>query len=344
MLNPLVSIIIPVYNGMPFLREAMDSIINQDYSPWECLVINDGSSDKSLQTLRAYAKKDARIRLITHTTNLGIVASLNEGLTLARGKYLCRMDADDYALPTRLSTQVKFMESHKTVGVCGTWIKVVGEKNYIWKPPKDSPAIKTQLFLESVIAHPTACIRSATLKQYHLHYDPKYEYVEDYKLWIDISRISKLANIPKVLLHYRSHPAQTSATRSSIQNTHLAHLKRSLLLELLPQATSKQVELHNLAMSYHEVKSWGELRKFRQWYLKLITANAVRKIYPTIVFNQLIAERWSAICYLAKNLNAKRYLYIFSVPRFILPAIRYIFWTRAVSLSKYLIATIKRFL
>jgi len=117
--QPQLTVLMPVYNGGPFLRSAIESILNQDFSDFDFLIIDDGSTDGSHEIAASYA--DPRIRLESNGRNLGLIATLNRGLDLARGTYVARMDADDIAFPDRLSKQLTFMEAHPEIGLCGTW-------------------------------------------------------------------------------------------------------------------------------------------------------------------------------------------------------------------------------
>src|ERR1700690_4145475 len=120
---PRVSVILPVYNASTFLGGSIESLLNQTYRDFELLIVNDGSSDDSEKIILGYS--DPRITYIRKASNTGIVETLNQGLSLAQGDYIARMDADDIALPERLELQVKFMDENKDVGVAGTWIEYI---------------------------------------------------------------------------------------------------------------------------------------------------------------------------------------------------------------------------
>src|SRR3989338_10709157 len=130
-----ISVIMSVYNGMPYLPEAVKSILNQTYKNFEFIIIDDASTDQSTKYLRFL--KDKRIKLIKNSKNLGLAASLNKALKFAKGEYIARMDADDISLPKRFEKQVKFFKKHPSVDICGTWVnliddvgKIIGEKKY----------------------------------------------------------------------------------------------------------------------------------------------------------------------------------------------------------------------
>jgi len=115
---PAVSVVMPVYNGEKYLRESIDSILNQTYTDYEFIIVNDGSNDKTEEIILSY--NDNRIRYIKNEKNLQIVKSLNRGIELAKGRYIARMDADDISLPRRFEKQITFMENNLEIGVCGT--------------------------------------------------------------------------------------------------------------------------------------------------------------------------------------------------------------------------------
>lgn len=340
MKSPFVSVLMPVYNGSTFLEESLASILNQTYKNFEFIIIDDGSTDGTYQILKRYTKTDQRIKIISHKKNRGIVFSLNQGLELAKGKYILRMDADDIAYPNRFVEQINFMETHPGYGVCGTWIKVINDNPYIWMPPTSSDDIKTSLFFESVIAHPSACIRTKALKS--LKYEQEYTYVEDYRLWINIATKWELANLPIPLLGYRSHPNQTSNVQSQLQNKNLLKLKTTLLKTLCPQVQKGDFDLHARAMGWPVVTSVSDLYVLRDWYQALLQQNQVSNLYPLSKFSYKIAEKWVGICHLAKKLGWRRYLYILTIPSLILPGIQIVLGMKFYSIKQYTTATIRR--
>ena len=119
---PRVSVVIPLYNGGKYIEKALNSVINQSYSDWEVLVISEyGDDDGGDEIVKSLAKTDNRFRLIKNKTRLGLAESLNLGFREAKGEYIARLDADDTALPERFKKQVSYMDSHRDVGICGTW-------------------------------------------------------------------------------------------------------------------------------------------------------------------------------------------------------------------------------
>ena len=213
--NPTVSVVMSVYNAEKYLDKAIQSILNQTYKDFEFIIIDDGSKDKSLEILKRYEKQDVRIVLISRE-NKGLVASLNEGIGRAKGKYIARMDADDISLPRRFEEQINFI-SKENLDICGTFVelfnkdKVLGVLTY---PEKDQD-IKFILMFMTSFAHPTVFIKKSVFRK--IQYK-NYEHAEDYKLWTDIALMGyKMGNIGKVLLKYRLHDNQVSKIHSQEQ-------------------------------------------------------------------------------------------------------------------------------
>ncbi|MDL5039750.1 glycosyltransferase family 2 protein [Heyndrickxia coagulans] len=199
--KPLVTVLMPVYNGEKYLREAIESILNQTYKNFEFLIIDDGSTDNSKQIIKSY--KDSRINLVSNGRNLKLINSLNKGIDLSSGKYIARMDCDDISMPRRLEKQVNFMEKNKDVIMCGTGVKILESK---WKrtfPITGWENIKYKLLIENCIYHPSVMIRTDVLKDNRIYYDSRFIHAEDFELWQRISKKYKIENIRKPLLKYR---------------------------------------------------------------------------------------------------------------------------------------------
>jgi len=202
----MISVLMPVFNAEKYLREAIESILNQSYTDFEFLIINDGSTDETENIILSY--NDSRIIYVKNEHNLQIIKTLNKGIKLAKGEYIARMDADDISLPKRLKIQYNFMEAHKNIDICGTWIKTFGVTRQIWKYPINHEEIKANLLLNSALAHPSVIIRKAVFDKFI--YKDEFNYAEDYALWVEAINIYKFHNIPKILLKYRLHINQTN--------------------------------------------------------------------------------------------------------------------------------------
>jgi glycosyltransferase involved in cell wall biosynthesis len=213
--SPVISVAMPVYNGEMHLAEALDSILNQTYTNFEFIIIDDGSTDNSLQMLQRYQKRDARIRLIARE-NKNLATTLNDVIDLARGKWIARMDQDDIALPHRFERQLEWLE-RTGADIAGSWVKRFGtaDKRVVRLFETDE-AIKMELLFRSPFAHPSVMMRAELVRQ--LYYDKIWEKAEDYDLWERAAEAGwKMTNVPEVLLFYRVHTTQISTKTAALQ-------------------------------------------------------------------------------------------------------------------------------
>ena len=200
-----ISVILPVYNAETFILEAVNSILNQNFKDFELILIDDASFDNTASILSGIS--DSRIRLFHHDQNQGLVASLNEGLHIACGDFIARMDHDDVALPERFARQVAFLEQNPMVDVVGTGYRLIdqdGNFGHSYRPPATSEEINWAMCFLCPLAHPTIMARREILLA-HGGYDKAATFAEDYDLWERLSRKVKIANLPETLLLLRKH-------------------------------------------------------------------------------------------------------------------------------------------
>lgn len=212
-----ISVVMPVYNSEKYIREAIESILNQTYRNFEFIIINDGSSDNSLNIINEYASMDDRIVVISRK-NMGLVYSLNEGIALARGKYIARMDSDDISLLNRFEKQISYMNQHGEVDILGTTMYFLGgaqnEKKWFYKQFNDNNI--EELFLDAnSIPHPSVMFKKETIVKLG-GYKNKYVTAEDYDLWLRAIRYGyKIAKLDEALIKYRLHNDSKTALESS---------------------------------------------------------------------------------------------------------------------------------
>lgn len=218
-----VSVLMPVYNTEEvFLKEAIESILNQTFQDFEFLIINDGSTNNAEEIILSY--KDERIKYIKNKQNLGLIKTLNKGLELAQGEYIARMDSDDISLLERFEKQVKFLDENSEIGILGAWFKYFPGNRTVETAttPKD---IKEKMLVSSnEIGHPTVMIRNSVLKKFNAKYNENALYVEDYALWLSLIDKVKFANIGEVLLYYRMHKNSICKTNTIPQSLNCAKI------------------------------------------------------------------------------------------------------------------------
>lgn len=298
--RPLVTVLMPVYNGERYLREAIDSILKQTYTAFEFLIINDGSTDRSVNIIQSYS--DPRIRLVHNEGNLKLITTLNKGLELAQGKYVARMDCDDISLPERIKEQVEFMEKNENIGICGTWVKtLVSGLRLNVRYPTEPEEIKAQMLFRIAIAHPTVMMRASFVKQYKLRYSSTYLHAEDYELWNRCSLLFPLANVPKVLLKYRIHRDGISKKQRDIQNKTVKQIYRDNFERLGIDYKEEYGQVHSLVGVPKYPQSENFSKQAEGWLLQIYEANKIAKCYDDDILSRIIGERWLAACAITKT-------------------------------------------
>lgn len=201
---PKITVLMSVYNSEKFLREAMDSILNQSFKDFEFLIINDGSTDKTAKILQSF--HDPRINIINNKVNIGLTKSLNKGLKIAKGEYIARQDADDVSVSNRLDKQYNYLEKHRQIFLVGSGAYNIDEKGKIetiWNPLTSSELIKKTLYKNNCIYHPTIMFRN----EENIFYREKFIYTQDYDFYlILLSKGKKLNNIKEPIIKYRINP------------------------------------------------------------------------------------------------------------------------------------------
>lgn len=243
--KPTISVVMSTYNRADFLSSSIESILTQTMDDFEFIIINDGATDNTEEILKKYAKKDSRIKILTNTSNQGLIYSLNRGLEIAKGKYIARMDDDDISLPKRFERQFYFMENNPDVAVVASWIgNPKNQKVWPIQQETDPEKIKIQVFLDSVpIAHPAAFIRKSFIDRHHIRYDHKYMAVEDRKFWLDIIDAGgKITSIPEVLLLFRRHATNSQQYYIEQHNNRIKFYQDEILSRFADLNEFKNIE------------------------------------------------------------------------------------------------------
>ena len=202
MSDPKLTVLMPVYNAASFLREAIESILQQTFRDFEFLIIDDGSTDESIAIIKSY--NDPRIRFIQNENNAGIAATLNRGIELASCELIARMDADDISYPVRLQKQYDYMMRDPACALLSTWCRVVtAERKHVRLERYTSRFFYYNLTFECWIYHPTVMFRKTAVKEVGMYSKP---YSEDYDLFWKLAQKFPIANLSETLLDYRLSP------------------------------------------------------------------------------------------------------------------------------------------
>ena len=224
--SPLVSVVLPVYNAGQYLKDSITSILNQSYSNLEVIICDDASTDQSLAVIQSFT--DERITVIKHSTNRGLVATLNESIQAAAGTYIARMDNDDIAHPERLAKQLSYLELHPEIALVGCLYARIDSKGEIIKIDPvvtTSAEVALALGVKNCFCHGSVTLNRKAIPASLLKYSEKYKHAEDYYLWSTFAQAGlKLANLPEVLYFWRSHESSISKVAHEQQSNNALNL------------------------------------------------------------------------------------------------------------------------
>ena len=287
-----VSVIMAVYNGEKYLKESIDSIINQTFKNFEFIIINDGSTDGSLKILDSY-KDDDRLKVLNNEQNKGLIYSLNRGINEARGIYIARMDADDIAYLNRLEEQVALMDSNKEIAISGGEIKMFFEGIPFVKRRLKVPCayneIQVESLFQSTFVHPSIIMRKSVLDKMNLKYEEKYKFAEDYGLWSNIIANNKCINLKKILLNYRvvKQSETRKANKDITQRREVFKLIYNNYFENLGiKRNEKELNIHFEICMIQNLKKFEYSLKEKELYLK----NLKEVLYETNLDKEYIEK------------------------------------------------------
>lgn len=307
---PKVTVLLSVFNGEKYLKEAIESILNQTFEDFEFLIINDCSTDNTLKIIESY--DDERIKLINNEINLGLQKNLYKGVEIAGGEYIARMDADDISFPDRLETQVEFMDKKPEIGICGTWVKTLGKnKDFVGKYYSDPKEVKASLLFNTSLAHPTVIIRKKYLVKYNLNYNQDFKESEDYDLWTRCADFFSIANIPKILVYYRYHTESKSNKGRTELNNNSSLIRTRQLKKIGISPNDQELLLHQSLTPPDGTNRYEFINLIETWLLKIIKNNQETKYCEDKALKKVIASRWLLICRNNSNLG------LFKIKKFI---------------------------
>lgn len=213
--KPLVSVVIPVYNGEKYIEETIKSILNQTYPNFELILVNDCSPDNSHLILHKYEKLDKRVKNVKNQKNIGISSTINNGITHARGKYLAMSDQDDISYPTRFEKEVGFLESHEDFGMVGSCFDNIDDKGNIinsFDPPLNETDFYWWMIFSSPVCAPSVMVRMSCLRENNIEFRSEFDLTQDYDVWSRLCKVSKGINLKDKLTGYRLHSEQNTST------------------------------------------------------------------------------------------------------------------------------------
>ena len=290
-----VSVVIPIYNKAPFLREAVDSILLGSFTDLEVIAVDDKSTDDSLVILKSIT--DARMRVIELPQNLGPAGAANSGMDAATGEYIVRMDADDIAVPDRIALQVAFMDAHPKVGASGGGLQLFGAEEQSWIYPLTAEECTAQLPFGVPISQGASILRRSILLLHGLRYDLNWPRIgEDWLFWLRMAPHTRFANIPDVLVNYRRGPQNIGHGRDKAID--FVPLQRAALDQLGISFTAEELDLQLMGSTIFKITpTIDRVRSLRVWYDRLKALNASKHFAPQEAFSARVEQQWDKLFY-----------------------------------------------
>lgn len=290
-MKPDISVIMSVYNGETYLKEAIESVINQTFKNWELIIINDCSTDSTGEILAEFSVKDERIKVYTNEVNLKLPTSLNKAISLATGKYIARMDADDICLPYRFEKQYKFMEENSDVALSSCRFMTV--KNGVYMSGGaggrcDNEALRAMLLVANPILHPGVIAKSEVMKRFN--YDTTLTCTEDLELWTRMAMGNqKMEILPECLLIYRLHDKQITSTTLERQCTEVLKIQEKYYGALLQKMDKKMQQYYISGIYFTEIPDIDKFLGYAKW-LKSVTNKSFNKNDINYALLEILAE------------------------------------------------------
>jgi glycosyltransferase involved in cell wall biosynthesis len=278
-----ISVIMPVYNGELYIEEAINSIVNQTFTDFDLIILNDNSSDSTVAIIEKIREKDDRIILINKTKNEGPANLRNEGIEMAKTEYVALLDADDIAMPTRFEKQISILDSNPNLGLCGTWFTIFGDKKEkVLKHSEKHEDLKVQFLHSCGLGNSTVMFRKSMIGD--LRFEHQYVPAEDYGLWSEFIAKSEFYNIPESLVRYRWHPGNISQTKE--ENLRIAEvaIKKRQLERLEIDSNDENSSYYVNAVSLKRKQNAEDIIKTIEASKVLKQKNDKLKVYNQAIF------------------------------------------------------------
>ncbi len=289
---PAVSVVVPTYNAGRYIAEAVTSILSQDFSDFELLLVDDGSTDDTATVVQPFAA-DPRVRLLRNERNMGLIATLHRAYAECRAQFIARMDADDICDPARLGRQVAFLRDHSEVGIVGGAIRFFGNvAPNVFQFPTDHEAIRPAMLFYCPLAHPALMFRRELVEQGLIRYDDNFRHAEDYHLWSHLLLRVTSANLPEVVLDYRLHAQQVSSDSSDKQYAASLRVRRQMLLECGLTPTDDEIALHESVILERPLPMADYLPRLARWFGRLESVNAASQYWDGPALHALLKSKF----------------------------------------------------
>lgn len=303
--KPKVSVLMSVFNGDRYLQQAIDSILNQSYTDFEFVIVDDGSSQATKELLAA--QKDPRINLIINRSNIGLTKSLNIGLAECRGKYVARMDCDDVSCTDRLLKQVDYLDANENIAIVGSQVQYIDlngnvKQGRYWNRLLKPDELRWQCMFESPFVHSTVLMRTEVIRNILGGYDENIETSQDHELWSRVVSRFDCANIDEQLLQFRTHPDSVSSNygKKRVNNVRLALMQAAINIIGIPRNLCDDWALEWITANNQNIfDNAADLRKIYKYLLDF--RGIFQCKYPEINMESIDRHLASMIVRIAEN-------------------------------------------
>jgi glycosyltransferase involved in cell wall biosynthesis len=303
--TPRVTFLLPVHNATATVAATIESILAQSLSDFELLILDDASTDTTVQVIGGYG--DRRIRVEANPIRLQLPETLNRGLALARAEYVARIDGDDLCLPHRAAVQADYLDGHPDIAVLGSYFETFSDDpaeggGQIVTPPLDSATISVTLLLRNTLAHPSVMLRKSALAANGLWYDSSAVCGEDYDLWARCAmRRLALANVPEVLVRYRLHAKQVTQLNASTVRATAAAIRQRLIEHLGLRPDPATLAVHEAIGLDEFLAEAPFICAAAKWLTALANANESRRCFDHQALMRLLTGRYVSLGRFAKR-------------------------------------------
>lgn len=290
-----VSVVLPVYNVEAFIQDTIESLLRQTFQDFELLVLDDCSTDATVERVRAM--QDDRIRLILNPLNIGRAGTDNVALEHVRGEYIAKMDGDDLCHPTRLARQVAYLDARPDINVVGSFMQNFGSSSYLNRYPT-APADAQVLTLFTLpTGNPSAMLRASLFREQGLRYDAMLRQTEDYDFCARYIRQLRIATIPEPLVQYRVPPNVRKKDILSERATVSDVVREELLRQWQLPFTARELAVYNTIAMLERPLRDIKLTEVEAWLQKIVRHNESVPLFEPAALLRGVGERWFEVCY-----------------------------------------------
>ena len=267
---PRLTVLMPTYNVAPWVEESIRSVLNQTYRDFELLVVDDASTDQTLDVVRTI--HDPRIRIAAFPNNVGLAENLNRGLDIIDTDLVARMDGDDIAEPDWLETGIHVLDTHHEVGICSFGFQFFGTKTSLVRFPEHNEDSKAQMLFGCTVIVPV--FRRAVMADNHLRYSTTAFPAEDYMMWANAYPLTQVYNVQRTLFHYRTHPTQISTSRREAQIAKSNEVRLKMLQWLNPDFSDDEKQYFLNTFVPCRIDKKDDIKVLKQFARLMVDRNA----------------------------------------------------------------------